>query len=831
MKRKNLLFVVMTALFLLVSPGLRAASSGSCGTSVTWTLDDQGVLTIEGMGAMNNYENEKFAPWRANSIEGQIKQVVIKDGVTTIGNYAFQYCENMTSVTIPSTVTSIGADAFYQCSGLTSVTIPSTVTELKEFAFYRAGLTSVTIPESVTSIGTCVFAECTGLTSVTLPSTMTSIGEMAFALCTGLKSVTIPNSVTSIEDDAFSGCIGLEKIESLAATPPACTEYTFYNVDKDKCVLSVPENSIAAYKAANGWKEFTNIEAAANSVVASGDCGANVTWTLDGDGVLTIEGTGAMTDYNSSTPWANLTVTKVVIKDGVTTIGIKAFSNSDELTSVDIPSTVTSIGESAFFECEGLTSVTIPNSVTSIGDDAFSDCTGLESVTLSNSLTSIASGLFYNCTALTGVEIPNSVTSIEKAAFAQCEELKSVTLSNSLTTIVKNAFAKCSALTSVTFPETLTSIGSGAFANCSALTSVTIPASVTIIEKGTFLSCSALTSVTIPNTVTNIGECAFYECEGLTSLTIPASVEGIGDEAFMDCKGLTKIESLSENPPACRNNAFSGIDTNKCTLYVPKKSIEAYKEADEWKDFTNIEALAAGTQSGTCGDNVTWTLDSEGVLTIEGTGVMADYSTTSPAPWKDLSITSVVIGDGVTTIGDYVFQDCEGLASVTIPASVTSIGSGAFANCTALTSVTIPASVTTIGWAAFFGCSELMKIESLAENPPVCGTDAFSGVDTDNCVLTVPGASVKAYRAADQWKDFSNIATGINGVAQENNAVVSASNGVITVTGAAGNAVTEVYSTTGALVYRGTGKTVNVPSAGMYVVRAAGKTVKVNAAR
>ena len=225
--------------------------------------------------------------------------------------------------------------------------------------------------------------------------------------------------------------------------------------------------------------------------------------------------------------------------------------------------------------------------------------------------------------------------------------------------------------------------------------------------------------------------------------------------------------------------------------------------------MTALFLLAApnlrAAQSGKCGDNITWTLDDQGVLTIEGTGAMNDYS---DSPWTNLTLTKAVIKDGVTGIGAYAFYECRGLTSVTIPASVTSIVEGAFANCVGLE-----------------------KIESLAENPPTCGDFVFYGVDKNKCVLTVPGKSINAYKAAEGWKDFLQIIAGIRGVAQDNNAGVSARNGEITVTGAADNAVVEVYSTSGALVYRGTSKTVSVPSAGIYIVKAAGRTFKVKTAR
>ena len=281
----------------------------------------------------------------------------------------------------------------------------------------------------------------------------------------------------------------------------------------------------------------------------SGSCGENVTYSfVSSTGTLTISGTGDMNDYvlASQAPWYYLSIEKVVITYGVTSIGDYAFSECTELTSVTIPNSVTSIGSGAFGICTGLTSVTIPNSVTSIGDWAFYGCSGLTSVTIGNGVTSIGSGAFQYCSGLTSVTIPNSVTSI----------------------------------------------GLGAFDGCTGLTSVTIPNSVTSIGEEAFYECTGLISVTILNSVTSIGGLAFYECTGLTSVTIPNSVTSIGSSAFDGCTGLTSMTVEATNPPSY-SSTDNMVPNYNIPLYVPAGSVDAYKAADEWKKFTNIQAIPA----------------------------------------------------------------------------------------------------------------------------------------------------------------------------------------------------------------------------------------------
>jgi len=184
----------------------------------------------------------------------------IPGSVTSIGDYVFSGCTGLTSVTIPGSVTSIGGSVFKGCTGITSVTIPSSVKLIGDYAFYGCtNLTSVTIPGLVTSIGGSVFKGCTGLTSVTIPSSVTTIGTSAFYGCTGLTSVTIPSSVTTIGGSAFKLCTGLSIIHANNVNPISLISNPFNNVNTSTCTLYVPNGSLAAYRIAAYWKDFSNI--------------------------------------------------------------------------------------------------------------------------------------------------------------------------------------------------------------------------------------------------------------------------------------------------------------------------------------------------------------------------------------------------------------------------------------------------------------------------------------------------------------------------------------------------------------------------------------------
>ena len=467
---------------------------------VTWRYDEATkTLYITGSGPMDDYDfatgtGASSAPWVAYA--GEMQSLVIADGITSIGNYAFYRCTGLTGeLKIPASVTSIGEQAFYGCSGLTNAAIPDGVTSIAYSSFaFCSGLTNVTIPNSVTSIANDAFRD-TSLTSVTIPDGVTSIGNYVFVGCESLTSVTLSNSVTRIGASSFYSCNNL-------------TDVYYSGTETEWNAISIGARN----------EPLTTANIHFNSSGEEGE-----PWRYDeATKTLYITGSGPMEDYASFTdiPW---------------------YQYKEEIQSVVIENGITSIGKSAFYDCSGLTSVTIPDSVTSIGKYAFCYCTSLTSMTIPDSITSIDNSAFRNCTGLTSIMIPNSVTSIGTEVFYSCNSLTSVTIPNGVTNIGDMMFYNCFKLTSVTIPNSVTSIGVQAFLQCFSLTSVTIPDSVTSIGNSAFRYCSGLTSIMIPNSVTHIGDFAFDGCNNLTSVTIPNSVTSIGNQAFFNCINLSDI--------------------------------------------------------------------------------------------------------------------------------------------------------------------------------------------------------------------------------------------------------------------------------------------------
>lgn len=228
-----------------------------------------------------------------------------------------------------------------------------------------------------------------------------------------------------------------------------------------------------------------------------GKCGDNLQWSLSSDGVLTIDGTGKMFDYNSVppyniSPWYhNTNITTLIVKEGVTSIGDYAFLGCYKISNISFPNSLTSIGYSAFDPCSGLTEITLPENLIYLGGY------------------SLTSGNFSS------ISIPIGITSIEKYTFANCKKLKSVSLPDTLTSIGEGTFNQCTSLDSFNIPKNVVDIGRYAFWNCTSLKHIEIPSGIPQINEGTFDNCSSLKSISIPSSVVSIGESAFYGCNSL----------------------------------------------------------------------------------------------------------------------------------------------------------------------------------------------------------------------------------------------------------------------------------------------------------------------------
>jgi len=378
-----------------------------------FTLTDDSVVS----GECN--ASSAITSGETSAYKTTLKEAVVGDCVTSIGNSAFRDCSGLTSCTIGSGVTNIGNYAFRNCSGLTSIDIPSGVTSIKYGTFQVCcRLTSVTILDSVTSIGGSAFESCTGLTSCTIGSGVTSIGEYAF-YGSSLTSIDIPSGVTSIEPYAFYNCDSLTSVTVNAITPPTLGNTNAFN-NTNNCPIYVPAESVATYKAATGWSTYASriqaIPTPSQNNVITYEASAKLPET---ERVSGSSSSGLHTNAFSGTS-GQLTMTSHTFENGVGTI--------------EFDGDVITVGDEAFYEASAMTEVTLPNSVTSIGNYTFYKCSGLTSIDIPSGVTSINQQAFAWCANLTSLDIPDSVTSIGSSMISD-SGIQTITIGSGITYI------------------------------------------------------------------------------------------------------------------------------------------------------------------------------------------------------------------------------------------------------------------------------------------------------------------------------------------------------------------------------------------------------------
>lgn len=404
------------------------------------SVDEEGNPLFDRNGSPIMEPDEKWAA---------LTEVVIKDGVTEIGNQTFQGCTGLTNVTIPDSVQKIGAWAFYLCGGLKNVDIPANV-EIGNSSFRQSGLEQVTV--SGGSVGQYAFHRNVSLKKIDI--NCETIGDEAFSGCDYLTDITLGENVKTLGDKAFYTCDALERVE-IPSTVTDIGEKTFYSCP------ALKEAIIRAGTVKAGT--FYNCRALTTLIISDNA-------TLDAT-------------FTVRNAYASGTLETVKIGKGE--IGTSAFNGCPNLATVELGDGVISIGKNAFLRCTALTSITIGDHVTSIGDGAFNGCTALETANIGSG--TIGASAFQNCSRLADVALGDGVTSIGKNAFLKCTALTSISIGNSVKTIESYAFSGCSALEEVTISAA--QIGNQAFKGASALKKVTLGEDVEKIPAGAFSSC------------------------------------------------------------------------------------------------------------------------------------------------------------------------------------------------------------------------------------------------------------------------------------------------------------------------------------------------------
>lgn len=450
----------------------QGAISINIGENLTYTRRGN-TLIISGTGAMKDF-------WTSSPPWSEVQNVIIENGVTSIGDYAFKNCKNLTNVVLGNSLVSIGKCAFINCTSLTNVVIPG----------------------SVTTVGWAAFSGCTKLESVVISNGIPTIGNSMFGGCTNLTSIVIPSSVSTIGAGAFSGCSNLRDIKFMGAAPEigfsafyGVVATAYYPRNESTWTDSVRRN----YEGKLTWTAMKQ----ETRLVASGVCGENLTWTLDEDGVLVISGSGKMAVYSpDSSPFFAISdrIKTLAVQEGVTSLGNWAFCHATLLEEATIPHSVIAIGDGTFYACKALCRITIDAGLETIGSTAFWFCEALTMVTLPEGVERIGPSAFYH-SGLTHISLPQSITYIGDNAFLWCSNLKEVSYSGSARqwlNLVKSNYLTYSPLTKVVLHLPEADLNEFLF----------LPKGLQIIESGAFENIPAI-GIQIPMGVTQIAEDAF----------------------------------------------------------------------------------------------------------------------------------------------------------------------------------------------------------------------------------------------------------------------------------------------------------------------------------
>ena len=729
----KLLTVCLVVLFVFgVSARMRVladtpVNSGTCGDSLSWSVNPSGVLTISGTGEMYNYSYSS-APWRNTSWD--VKTVEIGSGVTSVGSYAF-YNMKVSSVSFPNTLTRIGECAFADSRYLHSVTIPGSVTEIGEGAFIQSNLDTVVIENGVTDLGRQMFRRCPYLTSVTLPSSLRTIGYACFYDCYNLNGLVLPEGLTRIEESALWG-VYLPEL-----TIPSSVSY-------------IGKNALDGGGKKNVY--LTSLEHLC-SIEFGGD-----SFLLD----------------NADVHIGGTLTTSVTVPASVTEIGPYTFSRWNALESVSFAGSISSIGEGAFFVCNGLETVTLPNTVTEIGAYAFYFCPKLSTISLPYTVRTIGDEAFCLCSSLESVTIPQNVESLGMGAFWQSTGLRYVEFwSSPLTSISENLFYGCTNLTEVSMPSDMnvTEIGASAFRETN-LSTIVIPGGVTKIESYAFDSCASLRSVSLPASLTNVYASAFKNCTSLKEVFYKGTTEQQGhiyidlyNEPLKNSQWYADIVAQG----TCGSD-MKWIIANGRTLYISgSRAMYDYAAQgtsgttapwDSYKNSIDDVVVLAGVES--IGEYAFYRMPLTG-LSIQNADV-----TIKTAAFQYSSLSSIDLGTGTVVIGSYAFSNEQNMTEVTLGGNVRmDAGGHAFALCSNLKTVTI--GCPSIAQYSFDQCTKLDDV-TLLNSVRMIGESAF--VTTAISSISIP-AGVQSI-AAGALYSLNGVAVTVNGpetVLMENSVV------------------------------------------------------------
>lgn len=518
-------------------------------------------------------------------------------------------------------------------------------------------------------------------------------------------------------------------------------------------------------------------------IIASGYCGSELlnddetcmAWRLDSEGVLTISGEGFMKDYSphNRPPWAEHSwqITRVVVEDGIETIGSLAFEGCHCVVEVYLGADVAEFTKNytdgvalpnPFAACASFERFTV-----SADNPVFCDVNGVlfskdqtvlvkapqnygkgaKSYTVPSGVVAIAEVAFEGCVFFENITLPNTLEEIGEGAFGYCLSLKELAIPSGVINIGSSAFSRCTSLLSIDIPSSVTQIGHHAFAECEKLSRVTIANGVATIENNAFLGCTGIKYIYIPDSVTSLGSYAFAYCRGLEQVVIEGGIESINNNTFNCCEKLVSI-AIGSSVKSIDDWAFNDCNSLQTVYYVGTEeqwnAVEISTNHNQTLFDAELILLSEAPQyiaSGYCGGegdgtNLYWQLGFDGVLTIGGSGKMKNIYDESTPGWWDYrtSIYEAVIEDGVTSVGGFAFARCENLTDVYLGKDVALFDFASY-----------EAEPDELDYFGFSNCPNLKSITVSQDNAVFCDVDGVVFSKDQKTLVLHPAAHGTSY--------------------------------------------------------------------------------------
>ena len=505
-----------------------------------------------------------------------LTEYAIPDSVTTIGDYAFEYCSSLTSVTIPDSVTTIGDKAFFSCWSLTSVTIGDSVTTIGDYAFFNCyNLSRISIPDSVTTIGISAFRGCNNTTNIEVGSNASDIKSSAFYGCKGdlllnsnvssnvgflgnkFSTLIIGRNVSTLPDGFFSGSTELVNLILSQITEigncsfAGCSNIKTLNIPNDVSIIR-----IEAFKDCTGL-ETVNLGSMSGTLLVQTSAFTNCTGTLN-----------IYEDIVSRNGFVGNKFTTINIKDSVNALYQELFANSNLLENIDLGSGLTVIPAGLFANCTKLNSVSIPSSVSTINNGAFTNCSSLKYINIPSTVAAVYGNAFANCTGLVETTINGGTNFLQTGAFAGCTGKLNVNSDLGTPTGLKsNTFEE------MYFHPNVTNFYSDIINSSINLKKLTFGGAVTGITAGSIASLG-LKEIVLNEGFARINTGTFANCALLEKITIPSTIKTFYKNAFENCTNLSRVIFKSETPPTLTG---TGTFVNSHTfIYVPANKTLSY---------------------------------------------------------------------------------------------------------------------------------------------------------------------------------------------------------------------------------------------------------------